>query len=668
MPTINKDNLKASERSMQSNAGSMAVPGASGPLQFWTRPPEGRKVLVDLAPFATGQEVGVHGRKLRNGPFVGRPRLMHQLFPAVKDQLAMARAPTVDGYRKAFRTWCRVIDLADKRTGAANGPANSFGVEHLGPLHLQIAVDTGVPRKQLSDFRRVVDLTRRAMSLPPLFWTLPVDEQPTRELQPAWQTQAVRVALKRGWFEALDRWQLTSRLLGAGARSADEADLLSALHVVKACADKTGLARPSADELHAEASGWGFAPGTFPVTEALRAFYPDATDIRMAFNTCMASTGWNASTFLELDAGKKFVFENPKDPSRYVMYGNKPRARSEQISEGLMKSQGSPASILLTLVNTTAPLRKQLQTELDEALVRYRTLTESGHQAAAELFNEIEHLREGVKSPWLYVAANHGIAWLYEGRFQFLEKRESFLGVVIAKLNRGLPRRRQIATMTGSDFRLAYAEYALRASGGSVLFVKRELGHRTLGSTTGYLNSTVINTWADQLYLDVSESIWMGIRDEAGIDTVVLALRSRSGSRKVTAEEHRRLEHYRKLKRSRLNIGCADPTNPPRHIAPTFVRDGIRECCIHRCLLCPQKARILPESLSGIAMRAEEIDYIKARISVEAFLASSFPEEYENAESALKLFDEEKVLAARADWRERILDGRHRVVLFDSAD
>ncbi len=647
---------------------AVEAPLDDGPLKFWTRAPDGRRVLVDLTPFEVGQTTAKSGT-LRKPAFAGRPRLIHQLAPAVKDQLGVAREDTVEGHFKSFRAWWRVLDLADKKTDAENGPSCSFGVEHLGPLHLQMAIGEGLPRKSLAVFRGLADVTRLAMGLRPLYWRLPTDPEPQRELLPAWQTEMIRIALKRGWYAACDRWEMTERLLRDGPNGADESHLLRTLQVLQAGVARTGLARPTLKQLTAEAESCSYPAGEFPVALSLRAFYPDATDVRMAFHTCMASSGWNASTLLKLDPDEEFIIANPRDASRYVMHSFKPRAQAVQPCTGLFKSQGSPGVIILSLLRRTTALRNQLKRDLAEATVTYRQVREAGAKTTdiAEAYTRVEYLREGVKSAWLYVAANHGIAWLRQGTFQFSNKKVSFLAAVIAKLNEGRPPKERLGSMTARDFRKAYAEYALRVSGGSVVFVQQALAHRSRSSTTTYLNNNIVNTWADQLMADVGEAIWLGVRDRGGLDPVVLALRTRDGKREVTLEERRRLEEYRKLKRSRLGIGCREPTEPPRRIAPTFARDGKRECCVHRCLLCPENARILPESLPGIAMRAEELIYMKSRISAEAFLASSFPEELENAESALRLFETEKVESARTEWRARIADGRHRVVLFDSA-
>lgn len=660
-----KDHRGNGVSSPQNATYPLDAPLDEGSLRFWTRPPDGRRVLVDLTPFASGQDKAKQG-KLRNGAFRGRERLIGQLAPAVRERLVIARKATVDEHYKSLRGWCRVFDRADQE---AVGSPSHLGVEHLGALHLRMAIDDGLSRRSLAVFRDLASVTRQAMGLPPLQWRLPADVEPGRELLPEWQTQAVRVALKRGWYEACDRWELAERLLLDGPESAAEYDLHRILKVLQACSARTGLARPSVEQLKAEAIASGYPSRDFPVAQALRSIYPDAADIRMAFNSCLASSGWNPSTLLEFDASGKQLIVNARDANRYIMYSHKPRATwHEQMYEGLLKSQGSPGVIVLTLLRRTKPLRDQLVRELEAATTHYRALSEGGCGAAelAETYARVEHLREGVKSAWLYVAANHGIAWLRQANYPFINKEASFLATVIAGLNEKRRPEDQIGLMTATDFRLAYAEFALRASGGSVLFVQRALSHRSRKSTTTYLDNNLVNGWANQLWADVTEAIWLGVRDPSGLDTVVLALRARSGRGEVTDEERKRLEAYRRLKRSRLNIGCRDPTAPPRRIAPTFVRDGKRQCGVHRCLLCPEHARILPESLPGVAMRTEELLSIKSRMSTEAFLSSSFQEELDNAESVLLLFDEVEVNSARAEWRQKIRDGRHRVVQFDS--
>src|SRR5690606_31634827 len=121
----------------------------------------------------------------------------------------------------------------------------------------------------------------------------------------------------------------------------------------------------------------------------------------------------------------------------------------------------------------------------------------------------------------------------------------------------------------------------------------------------------------------------------------------------------------RSLMRSRIGVGCKDPTNPPKHIAPNFVPDGKAVCHVQRCLLCIEHAVILPESLPGLCKRLAELRHIRAGMSVGAFQQASFSEELDNTEAALQVFPVEAVERHLNDWTHRIATGTHRVSAFD---
>jgi len=85
-----------------------------------------------------------------------------------------------------------------------------------------------------------------------------------------------------------------------------------------------------------------------------------------------------------------------------------------------------------------------------------------------------------------------------------------------------------------------------------------------------------------------------------------------------------------------------------------FKIDGKNLCNSQRCLLCPTHAVLLPESIDGISMRAEELVEIKKNISYEAWAEGQYPIEMENILNALNLFPENKVKDSRRGWEELI--------------
>jgi hypothetical protein len=638
------------------------------PLQFWTEHSQNR-VFVDLNVFAVGQAVRPSNGKW-SGPFNARSKLIGELAPALRELLTVAAEDTVDGYVKSLRAWWRVLDGVDAAVGPAlaTDPAR-FGVADLAELHRQAAMDKSLARKTFSPFVRVANLARRALGLPELYWIAPDDSRAERDLLPQREMDQVRFALKRGWYAAVDRWARAEQLLVEDGRTGEEERLAACYRVLRSCVESTGMARPSREQLEEAAGKAGLSRDAFVVADAFRGLYPDSVDVRMAFHCCLASTGWNPATLLALDAGEPIIEPHPKDPLRYLMKGYKARAKSEQVTEGLLKSQGSAGVIVQTLVAQTRHLRAQLKSTLAAAEAAYAELC--GANAPVEARNEartlVNELEQGLRTVWLYAAPNHGIAWLKASNYSAgAERGATFLGELVAGINARLPLDRQVGALQAKDFRAAFAEYAYRVSGGMVLFVMKALGHKGPGSTRAYLDTTVVNEQCRQLYRTFSEALWHEIRVHRRLDPTVIALHSRDGA--VTDEQRQRLQDYRALKRSRLGVGCKDPANPPRRVAPNFVPGGKRMCGTQRCTLCIENAVLLPESLDGLCMRMAELRYLRENMPTATFIESSFPEEHANTEAALSVFDEQAVRAAVKDWELRIQDGRHTVLVFDGGD
>lgn len=191
----------------------------------------------------------------------------------------------------------------------------------------------------------------------------------------------------------------------------------------------------------------------------------------------------------------------------------------------------------------------------------------------------------------------------------------------------------------------------------------KALGHRSISSIQGYLNNTLLNDEHKKLYITFSEALWSEIATHQRIDPTIIAHRSRYGS--VSSEQRKRIEDYRTLMRSRVGVGCADPTNPPKRIAPDFIADGKAMCHIQRCTLCLENAVILPDSLSGLCKRLAELRHLQSKMSIMAFQESAFLEEMENTEIALIAFAPQEVMQLLEKWERRIDSGAHRVIEFD---
>jgi hypothetical protein len=574
--------------------------------------------------------------------------------------------------QNSLRGWWRLFDVIELRLSEGGATfVRLDSVAQLTEIHRQKAHDDCMGRIAFGNFVRIANLARYSLGLPKLHWHAPEAPESIRYLPPKWQTDLVRFSLKRTWFATLHRWEQAEGLLaGRQPQSEEEARLLRNYLLFQSTVEETGHPRPSATHLW-QANPRGKSNVTFgkhgyAVRDMLRGFYPDSDTVRSAFHLCLANTGWNPSVLLALDVNKEIIEPHPKDAARYMMIGHKARGDSIQTVEGLYKSQGSPGMILQMLILKTAPLREQLNKELVRRQEALKSAIFSG-AATADLNShrkEIVKLQQGICSPWLFVSpVDETITWLHQKNYFSGKSKvtgETFLQTVVATINESRPTAAKISGIKPSDFRDAFAAYAYQISGGSILYAMKALGHRQPTTTQAYLDNSLLNHKSNEMYRTFSTALWHEIRIHRRVDPTIIAKWSRDGN--VTDEERERLSEYRALKRSRLGVGCKDPFSPPSRIAPEFQKDGVAMCPVQRCTLCFENAVIFPESLSGLCKRFAELNFIKSSISLIAFSESTFPEELENTELALKMFDFEKVSAQVAEWTIAIANGKHTVV------
>lgn len=623
--------------------------------------------IVDLSEFRDG------GPGRRRGSFRGRPELIAELAPAIYDKLVPLAAPSVSHFLNALRNWWRIFDAVEAADGSIQIVTSTA---HLTDLHRQLAVDQNLERSAFSGFVAIANVTRAALGLRQLHWKTPERARPTKTLPPQGQTDIVRHKLKHRWLEVLDRWAIADELRKSNLPlvTADsfpeayekQARLLRNYQHFDAVVTSVGHPRPSRRELLQNMSLSTFNRLGYSVIEMMKGRYPDGGDIRTAFFLCVATTGWNPAVLVNINVENQFLEPHPKDPSRFILRSVKPRAGgSEQVAEGLFKNQSGAGFILRILMERTEPLRRQLRCELSSYQDK---LSKAGvaRDDAIAIRGYIDSLKRGVRSPWLYVtSSSHKIKWLENGDFSSSNRRKglSYLQEFIDDINKNIPLNKRISYITATDLRYAYATYVYRVSGGSVLAVKKALGHLHLSSTAIYLNNNLLREEHRKLLGSMSAALWEGIELDGVIDPTILAKKSRDGT--VAPEERQRLHDYRKLLRSRIGIGCKDPLHPPKKIAPAFEPDGTSMCHVQRCTLCPENAIILPDSLVGLSKRLAELRYLRTTMNVTAFHNSSFKEELENTELALMVFDSVSVSKQVSIWTENIATGMHRVVEFD---
>lgn len=678
--TNTKDHLRQSVATLdQSPAeGATTLPHENEALIFYTTH-KTKPRIVDLNIFKTGQKITSSNGSWA-GPFSGRPELIAELKPSIIDRAIILTDESVEQIIISLRAWWRLFDSLEAQAAERINPLTS--VSQLTDLHCQVALDRGMGRLEFSNFLQLANTTRRALGLIPLYWLPPSQKSVTRHLPAKWQTDIVRQQLKRHWFSVLDRWSLADDLRkqreplvqkdSTPETYREQQRLLRNYELFDSVIEGTGNLRPSLDFLKEGISTKTFYEQGFNYKDMLCGSYPDSADIRTAFHLCLATTGWNPAVLLSLDVTKTIIEQHPKDPGRYILRGTKARAGgTEQLSEGLLKSQGSAGVIIQTLIDRTKSLRESLINDLHACKASLAEIKSTSHTAAdLELMRiHITTLEQGAKSPWLFVSLSKcDTLWLTdknfsEGNYNRNRGHLSFIGDFIDRLNIKQPKDKQLTLLKPSDFRDAYAASQYHASGGSILYVMKALGHRRLSSTHGYLNNSLLNNEHQKLFKTFSEALWSEIAEHQRVDPTVIAQWTRYGS--ITLEQRKRLKDYRTLMQSRVGVACADPQNPPRHIAPNFIADGKAMCHVQRCTLCLENAVLLPDSLPGLCKRLAELRYLRSTMSIQAFQESSFLEEMDNTELALIAFDAQESLQLLQEWERRIDSGSHKVIEFD---
>lgn len=658
-----KDNLRGAATLML--AAQEPASQTLDPLRFWTSHPK-KKTFVDLTPFRDGQKSPrrpINSTRWK-GPFQGRPELIDEMAPIIRDHAEAFAEKSIYQLIVALRSWWRLLDEIESEAPDLHIVTSTA---HLSALHGQRGLTQSIGRLAFNTFLLLANKTRAVLGLKPLYWQRQATPTRHRKLPPQWQTDLLRHELKHRWFSILDRWSLADALLATGkpvvcresqlTEFARQSRLLEGYQFLAAAIVTSGHPRPS----HLwRISGTGarhYYDLGHDQLEMLQGRYPTGDDVKTALLLCLATTGWNPAVLLNLNVDEKFVEAHPKDPARYILRGYKARGGTEQISEGLLKTQGSAAAVLTKLIERTEPLRAHLKIQVKKLHAKLASIASTDVNALKE---EIEHTEEIIRSPWLYVSlSGTGIHCLANHR----NKTSEFLIDFIQQINIKQSPNKQLEELKPTDLRDAYAAHAYNINGGSILAVMKALRHRRISSTQIYVDNTLLAEIHRKLYATFSAGLWHEIQVHRRVDPAVLAKWSRDGI--VTSQERERLHSYRDLLRSRIGIGCKDSKNPPRHIAPEFVADGKSDCHVQRCLLCSEHAVIFPDSVAGICKRLAELRHIRERMSLSNFSQSSFSEELDNAEAVLLVFSQQVVSQHLKEWTDRIAQGKHRVIEFD---
>lgn len=669
------------------------------PLRWWTLHPNDA-TEVDLNEFAEGRAENPHGKrglgKTWAGPFTGRPTLIHELAPWVKEQTLLNCRVNAVNIGNALRRWWRLFDALEATPlPGSKRLARVETVADLTAFHEAGAHQHGVARRSFSQFRNLANKARHALGLSQLHWIAPDGPQPDRQLISDDMAKVLRVALKTNWRAVRKDWMFRDQIRAEADRRdqgepavdlGEEGErLLANWREFRRVAEAIGTILPSSEDLFCGRSRQQMYQASLSLVDMRAIRFPKLWETDAAYHMALLDSAWNPSTMLNIDATDPYcVAPSLKDSQVHLVLqatpvgdgdtqgddeggtlsvgASKPRARGKlQIAHGLAKNTCSAPFIVRAFIARTEPLRAVLREQLRHAVADHARLALSAadRTSLGEAIKRVQLLREGVRSVWVYVTRAGTVQWISKRdtgiRYWADGKRNpvTYLGMVIDQLART---GKTVGKVTPSDLRdLAARRYFQQT--GSIVALMLKLGHSRLRTTTEYLDNQLFRAENDEVARRFLDHLFDELA-QGRADLTILAQLSRHGP--LSPEMEARLIEYRSLMRSRLGVGCSNPRRPPRLVDPEHVPGQL--CCRHSCLLGCGNAKFLPESLDGIAMRAEELMAISDVVPREAWLRQRFHEELEGAEGLLEhYYPSTEVAEARAKWHARIESGHHRI-------
>lgn len=667
----------------------LTAPESNDPLRFWTRHDK-EPCEVNLHPFATGQQqsnsLGGGGKKFVS--FSGRPDLIRQLAPAIEEAVLYAGKKTVAAYATALRDWWRILDLVEAKASQANQPMTRVeDVSLLTHIHSEFAHRSGMTRQSFGKFRSLVDTTRIALGERKTYWESPEKPGSQKHIPPQELRNALRFAVRSACRRVLERWAQSDRLSQNDAKPADvqESELQRNVKYMRSIQQKSGKQLPKPDDLYEDIPRWAInTNGNFKLY-LQESVFPTHKDADAVWHQCLVNTGWNPSTLTSLDATKKFLFDHfkddPKDPHKrwvltpqtYELIGTKERSGgNEQFVTGQWKTLDGPGHLIKTYMERVEPLREVLNQQLTQEKIKYQQMESAKYTMRTIQFAKIKTLEQGIRSVWLYVNRQGAIGWIsqkYNPSGLINGKQVTYLAELVHLENtkRAASHAQRvenrealyklselISHVAPKEFRVWFADYVYRSSNGSMLHVKRALNHAQLRTSNTYVNTKILNQEASDAARRFL-NILVDELDTGRVDLTIIAHLFRYGE--VTPEQEVTLAQLRVLPKSRMKVACKDSAHPPAHLKAT----AHQPCDVQRCLLCVEHAVLLPESLDGIAMRAEELRALQGFLPIETWIEERYDIELKNNLIALRKFDLNQGLAARKRWAHAIASGEHYV-------
>ncbi len=197
-----------------------------------------------------------------------------------------------------------------------------------------------------------------------------------------------------------------------------------------------------------------------------------------------------------------------------------------------------------------------------------------------------------------------------------------------------------IDSLRWSDVRDAFATHVFDNSGQNIFLVQRALSHADPFTTRRYLRQRRQLRRRFDAFRTVMETALWEVRDGRPMDPTILYLAS--NFRDFGEADRERLKRYR----TRMGMGCANPTDPETFLAPTHPNGAL--CVVQRCVLC-RHGIVFADAFEGLADRRADLLWLRDATPPDRWMTSTFWWEFE----AIKLLLTDVFAGKRAAFMER---------------
>lgn len=634
-------------------------------LRFWVSPSNGPAYPVDLSEFARGgRKENVHWlvQRVWTGDYDGRPRLAEQI--AMYHRVALPEAGSGSSARVAMRTFFRFLDAKAPLVTAVEDLTDAHGSQ------LKLWLDTEHKKTDAyHNIKVVISRIRQIEGLPQLWWPAgprrdvsiqdDIDLLGMRRLYNALKSEAREIKAMfaegkrladigrdprgksgvRGYWEHRANHAWLVRELSAhyiptkrefrknGGQGLHKANYPSQMHY------GPNYLAPDMDERGREG-----------IVGKLRWFYPSYHDTAVFLWLFLLGTGWNLSTAVTVDISSddKWFTDHPHKTEFKIMHAYKGRARRHVFALSLGRPEWHPFQIVRFMFEKTRILRETLRRNLIELEVS------NSRSPSPALASEIHHLRAAIRSPWLY----HSVSKV--GYINAIDSDESVglnsLVRIVADRAGLLDEHPSLKEMSTAIARDAWIGFAYSKSGHNVLLAQLAAQHADVATLKHYISRRRYRAHSEAVIRSVQDAVFSEVQAKKAVDATRIRLLVRNGA--ITNEQEQRLLDVRQ--RTRLGMGCLDPTDPPREIAPGHPPGAI--CSVQRCVGC-EKGIVFAESMDPLCRAKAELMHLRRELPLASWIGSSFEDEASSLDRTLAQFSPDEVEAAITAWTARIRSG-----------